>query len=145
MTNWYSPKFFREKKQTNTPLLQPIPQGNFFTKNGNIPRGWFLGWPPWRQPSAMKSFLSWFIGRWMDVFFSLRAKKTLATRFLLIQKKSYRTNNWSYQPSSQDGFVASDPTFFFFQTQSAEAGGSKLSGVARGKDRSCGAKVSSRA
>lgn len=140
MTNWYSPKSFREKiKQT------PHPSNQFpreISKKREHSKGLVLGLATlaacFYQSQPSSELVHWE----MDFFFG---KKPLASWFLLIQKKSYRTNNWSYQPSSQDGFVAPDPTIFFFQTQSAEAGGSKLSGVARGKDRSCGAKVSSRA
>ena len=69
------PKIFPRKKNKQTPhSSNQFPREISLKKHGSIPRGWFLGWPPWRQPSAMKSFLSWFIGRWMDVFFSSRQK-----------------------------------------------------------------------
>lgn len=136
-----TPQKVSEKKSNKHPTPPTNSPGKSL-KKGNIPRGWFLGWPPWRHVFTKVSLLqSWFIGRW--IFFS--AKNPSPADFCWSKKNLIWQTIGVTNPALKMGLLPQTQHFFFFQTQSAEAGGSKLSGVARGKDRSCGAKVSSRA
>lgn len=133
------PKKIREKKTNNHPLLEEIPTRKFLKKNGNHSKGLVLGLANFgsfyqSQPSAMKSFQIWFIVRRMDFFFAPKNPREL---IFVAPEKALYDEQLELPTWLSLGLV--------HQTQSAEAGGSKLSGVARGKDRSCGAKVSSRA